>query len=171
MPRNLEFKAKVAGMDSLEEAFKQNGALFTETLEQTDTYFVVSTGRLKLREAKGRESELIFYERDESSPSEMRSLYSVVPLSDSSIKGVLVKALSIKIVVVKERRLLKLKNARIHLDEVKGLGSFLEFEVVSEGDDAGDEALLEKLKGIAEPFVETVINVSYSDLMVAEAAS
>ncbi len=171
MPKNLEFKAKVRERALLEEAFYNKGATFVETLNQTDTYFVVSKGRLKLREARGKKPELIFYERDETSPSEMCSLYNVLPLADSAVKDVLLKALGVKIIVAKERRLLKLRNARIHLDEVKGLGSFLEFEVVSEGDDAGDRTLLDRLKEIAALFVEMEINRSYSDLMLAESVS
>lgn len=168
MPKNLEFKAKVKGRTSLEQIFNNNGATFVEALDQTDTYFVVLKGRLKLRETKGKKPELISYERDENSSSEMCSLYEVLPLADSSVKDILLKALGVKAIVTKERRLLKLRNARIHLDEVRGLGSFLEFEVFSQGDDAGDRILLERLKAIAAPFVETEINSSYSDLILTE---
>ncbi|MCL4539628.1 MAG: class IV adenylate cyclase [Bacteroidetes bacterium] len=164
MPRNLEFKAKINEIVALEEAFKRDGASFVEILEQTDTYFVVPRGRLKLREATGKKAELIFYERDESSPEEMRSLYDVVP-ADLGMGEVLSKALGVKVVVSKKRRLLMLKNARIHLDAVDGLGAYLEFEVMSQGDDAGDAILLDRLKRIAAPFVEREINVSYSDLI------
>ena len=166
--KNLEFKGKVKEPASLEKAFKDNGAAFVESLKQTDTYFAVSKGRLKLREARDKKPELIFYERDETSAAGMESLYSVLPLPDLSMKDVLVKALGVKVVVEKERRLLKLKNARIHLDEVKNLGSFLEFEVVSDGDDIGNAFLLNELKKLAAPYVEEEINLSYSDLMLSD---
>ena len=168
MPKNLEFKAKVRELTPLEKLFKDNGAVFVESLKQTDTYFKVSNGRLKLREARGKKPELIFYERDETSTAGMRSFYDVLPLADLSIKNFLAKSLGVKVVVEKERRLLKLKNARIHLDSVSGLGQFLEFEVVSDGDDEGDALLLERLKKMAAPFVEKEINVSYSDLVLSD---
>lgn len=168
MPRNLEYKARVRELDSLEKVFRENGADFIEVLKQTDTYFRVSGGRLKFRETTGKASELIFYERDETSAAEMESLYEVLPLHDRAIKGVLVKALGVKVVVEKGRRLLMLRNARIHLDDVENLGKFLEFEVVTEGNDREDLALLDNLKRIASPFIEMEIRSSYSDLMLSE---
>ena len=164
--KNLEYKASVGELNSLESIFIKNGAAFAGILKQRDTYFAVNAGRLKLRETGGKEAELIFYERDESSSSGMESRYEIFPVPDPSLKDSLAKALGVKTIVEKVRRLLKLKNARIHLDEVKGLGSFLEFEVVSDGDDRADTALLETLKTYAAPFVVREIKESYSDLML-----
>lgn len=172
MPKNLEFKAQVRELNPLEEVFKAKGAAFTGVLKQCDTYFNVHSGRLKLRETGGRRTELIFYERNETSSSEMESRYMVHPVRDASLKSFLSESLGVKTVVLKDRRLLMLKNARIHLDEVKGLGSFLEFEVVSaesataHGDDESDAALLGMLKEYAAPFVVREINESYSDMML-----
>ncbi len=172
--RNLEFKAQIKEPESLERVFAKNGAAFTTVLKQRDTYFNVSRGRLKLREIDGKGSELIFYERDESSPSGMESKYDILPVGDPKLKDFLARALGAMVVVEKERRLLKLRNARIHLDDVKGLGSFLEFEVVSAGEgqgkdaDEADAALLELLKGYAAPFLVREINESYSDMMLGK---
>ena len=154
-------------LSSLENLFKENGAIVIEDLEQTDTYFCVQKGRLKLRETADKKSELIFYERDEESSASMQSIYDVLPLTDLSLKNFLVKSLGIKTVVEKDRRLLKLENARIHLDRAKSLGQFLEFEVVAEGNDTGDAELLDKLKRLAQTFIVEEINVSYSDLVVS----
>ncbi len=159
-------------MNSLEEIFIGIGASFVGIIKQRDTYFEVRVGRLKLRETDGKPAELIFYERDETSSSEMESRYGILPVADLSIKDFLVKALGVKVVVEKERKLLILGNARIHLDQVNGLGSFLEFEVVSaesisrKGDDNADASLLDKLKLYAAPLVVREINESYSDLML-----
>jgi len=165
MPRNLEYKAKVRELKSLEGIFIDHGGVFVEMLYQTDTYFCVHKGRLKVREVTGKNPELIFYERNETSADGMQSIYEIVRLSDLLIKDFLIEALGIKVVVEKERRLLKIKNARIHLDLVKDLGEFLEFEVVSEGDDVGDAELLERLKKLAKPYVLEEKNLSYSDLV------
>ncbi len=147
----------------------ENGARYAATLNQRDTYFNVVEGRLKLREADGKKTELIFYKRDETSSSGMESNYSIFPVEDASLKEFLAGSLGIKVVVEKKRLLLMLRNARIHLDEVVGLGRFLEFEVVSaegaESDRKADAALLERLKGYAAPFVVREINKSYSDLL------
>lgn len=168
MPRNFEYKAKVEDLNSLERTFAHHGAIFVEEMIQTDTYFCVPNGRLKLRESVNKKSELIFYERDESSPSGMQSLYDTLELSDPSLKGILEKSLGVKVVVEKNRRLLKMKNARIHLDEVKYLGSFLEYEVVYEGNEVHDKLLLERLKGMVSGSIIEEINESYSDLLLAK---
>jgi adenylate cyclase class 2 len=164
--KNLEYKACVGELNSLASIFIEHGAVFAGILKQRDTYYNVKAGRLKLREAEGKEAELIFYERDEASSAGMESRYEIFPVTDPSLKDLLAKALGVKTIVEKVRRLLKLKNARIHLDEVKGLGSFLEFEVVSGGDDRADTALLETLKTYAAPFVVKEIKESYSDLRI-----
>ncbi len=171
MPKNLEFKAHVGELNSSEEIFLHQGAVFSGVLNQRDTYFNVPVGRLKLRETAGREAELIFYERDEGSPGGMESRYSVLHVSDLSLRVFLAKALGVKTVVEKERKLLMLKNARIHIDDVKGLGRFIEFEVVASGDPSAedaraDAALLETLKGYAALFIVKEINESYSDMML-----
>ena len=168
--RNLEFKAEVREQAELQRAFLENGARYVTTLNQRDTYFNVIEGRLKLRETEGKKPELIFYRRDESSSSGMESNYSIFLVEDLSLKEFLIGSLGVKVVVEKKRLLLMLRNARIHLDEVVGLGRFLEFEVVSaeatEASRKADAALLDRLKGYAGPFVVREINESYSDLML-----
>ncbi len=169
--RNLEYKAAVRELEQLRDLFAQRGASFSGILSQRDTYFNTTAGRLKLRETSGRTPELIFYERKEDSPAAMESRYSILQVSEPALKDFLAKALGVRAVVEKERQLLMLKNARIHLDEVKGLGTFIEFEVVSstalpeEESEKEDAALLDKLKGYAAPFVTREINESYSDLL------
>ena len=168
--RNLEFKAEVREQEELQRAFIENGARYVATLNQRDTYFNVVEGRLKLRETEEKKPELIFYRRNESSSSGMESNYSIFPVEDLSLKEFLSGSLGVKVVVEKKRLLLMLRNARLHLDEVVGLGRFLEFEVVSaEATEAGrkaDAALLDRLKGYAGPFVVREINESYCDLML-----
>jgi adenylate cyclase class 2 len=167
MPQNLEFKARVEGFNLLEKVFVNHGASFVKDLHQVDTYFSVQHGRLKLREIDDERPELIFYQRDETLSSRMHSTYEVVFLDDYQLKGLLTKSLGIRVIVEKERRLLKFRNARIHLDRVKKLGEFLEFEILYEGDEHGDAILLENLKKLAKPFVIEEINESYSDLMMS----
>jgi adenylate cyclase, class 2 len=170
--KNLEYKARVGELNPIENSFVDKGAEFTGILRQLDTYFNVSSGRLKLRETEGRGAELIYYERDEASSAGMESRYDILRVPDPVLKGFLTRALGVRVIVEKERRLLKMKNARIHLDDVKRLGTFIEFEVVSGegtprfGDDEADRALLQLLKDYAAPFVVREINESYSDLML-----
>jgi predicted adenylyl cyclase CyaB len=70
------------------------------------------------------------------------------------------------VVVEKHREILLYENVRIHLDQVAGLGEFLEFEaVLGEGDNAADghrkvDWLTQRL-GIS---TDRLIQGSYADL-------
>lgn len=71
-------------------------------------------------------------------------------------------------VVSKRRRLFQWRDARIHLDQVDGLGAFLEFEAVApERSDLADEQ--QKVRYLREAFAvksEDLIDCSYSDLIL-----
>jgi adenylate cyclase class 2 len=107
------------------------GATDAGQLSQRDTYFVSRTGRLKLRQDLAAGSaELIFYERaDEGGarPSRYRRVPVVQP---DELCELLAAALGIRGVVEKERRLFLFENVRVHLDDVAGLGTFVELEAV-----------------------------------------
>ena len=138
MPRNLEVKAKITSIKDCMTVAEALHAKHSGILRQTDTYFKVSRGRLKLREIHGDHSELIFYEREETSGHRM-SQFEQFPVSDPDrLKLLLTSACGIKGIVEKERILfLYNETIRIHLDSVRNLGAFLEFEIpVSDFPDA-----------------------------------
>jgi len=167
MPENLEYKARINRPEELEQLFLERGAKFSGVLNQTDTYFDVARGRLKLRETDGKSLELIYYNRDESSSGGMKSKYTIVHFATPRVKGLISRTYGVRAVVEKTRRLLMYRNARIHLDTVRRLGSFLEFEIVSEGNEMNDRDLLNSLKNVTRPFVVEELSVSYSDLVSA----
>jgi len=167
---NVEIKARCADIASMARAVAAAGAVWKFTVRQVDTYFRVPNGRLKLRSADGVDQSLIFYRRpDENAPKVSR--YDLVPITPGQqIGSILEQALGIKTVVRKRRELWRLDNIRIHLDEVEGLGSFLEFEVeVLRGRDVAGcrdqaHALLRRLE-ISE---SDLVAGSYSDLIDSE---
>ena len=99
---------------------------------QRDTYFRVASGRLKLREEEPGEAHLIAYARPDDADVRVSS-YRVVPAPDGTLAA-LSETLGVDVVVEKRRHLLLWETVRIHLDEVTGLGSFVELEAVAEGD-------------------------------------
>jgi homotetrameric cytidine deaminase len=157
--RNLEIKARDADPRRSLELALEMGAEDRGEIAQRDTYFGHANGRLKLREQDPGDAELIEYRRpDEAGPRV--SDYRVVPVADAEALGeALEAALGTLVVVAKSRRLLVWEGVRIHLDEVEGLGSFLELEAPGEGERLDE--LRAKL-GIQEP-----IAGSYSDLLLA----
>jgi adenylate cyclase class IV len=134
---------------------------------QTDTYFAVPRGRLKLREVTGMgdHAALIYYERPDVEPVRV-SRFEYVPVSNAvEIRRLLSLALSVRGTVTKRRHILLWDNCRIHLDNVESLGAFIEFEVCSEGDEADDERRMRILRKAFQVTNVETIGGSYSDML------
>ncbi len=169
MPRrNIEFKARDPDPARSLQVSLDMGAQDEGWLHQTDTYFRVSHGRLKLREEETL-AQLIFYERTDCAVAR-ESRYRIVRVDDAQgLKDALAAALGVMVVVEKSRRLLLWRNVRIHLDQVHGLGRFIELEAVAEPDsDLSDDHLhvseLREVLGITD---EQILAVGYSDELLS----
>jgi len=147
--RNVELKARCADVEATASRALAAGAMPTAILHQRDTYFAAPRGRLKLREERrepwpgypGEDdltAELIHYERaDEAVARE--SAYDLLPVDDpATVRATLDERLGTTVDVLKTRGLLLWRGVRIHLDDVDGLGTFVELEAVV--GPAGDEA-------------------------------
>jgi homotetrameric cytidine deaminase len=133
--RNVEVKAHDPDPARTLERALAAGARDQGLLRQRDTYFAVPHGRLKLREEEPGGATLIAYERPDAA-AERVSSYRIIPVADPApLREALTAVNGIDVVVVKRRRLLLWEaTVRIHLDEVRGLGSFLELEAVAQPD-------------------------------------
>ena len=129
MARNVEIKARIADPASLRARVTALATAPPAVLSQTDTFFVVPRGRLKLRELGDGAGQLIFYERPDR-PGPKTSSYTRVACADPrALAAMLGAALGVRGVVHKRRELFLAGRTRIHLDDVRGLGHFLELEV------------------------------------------
>ena len=130
MPTNVEIKARVHDPDSLAAIVRRLSDAPPETFHQRDTFFGCSHGRLKLREIGSGGSELIWYDRPDTKGSK-RSDYRLAAVADpAALRAILEQAYGVTQVVEKTRTLCLVGQTRIHLDEVVGLGSLVELEVV-----------------------------------------
>jgi homotetrameric cytidine deaminase len=166
--RNVELKARDADPARSLEAALALGAEDRGVLEQRDTYFTRARGRLKLREQAPGGAELLAYERADSAEPR-RSDYRIVPVADpESLRDALDAALGTLVVVVKRRRLLLWEDVRIHLDEVEGLGSYVELEAVCapESDLEADRRKVERLRAELRIEDAALVGASYSDLLL-----
>jgi predicted adenylyl cyclase CyaB len=167
--RNIELKSRCADLAAARHAALRLGAADAGVLEQTDTYFHCTNGRLKLRETTGRRAELIAYARPDRADART-SDYDLIPIEDPGpLKRGLTMTLGVRVVVIKRRELLLWHNVRIHLDRVERLGTFVEFEaVMSEGE---DEAMgyqrVATLAAALQLREEDRIATSYSNLIEA----
>ncbi len=170
---NYEFKAKCDHLDSIEQILLQQQPVFAGTDHQVDTYFNVPNGRLKLREGN-IENALIQYERENiaGAKSSHVVLYRSVP--GSSLKEALLNALGVKVVVDKKRKIYFIGNVKFHLDEVAGLGTFVEVEAIDAEGKIGLEKLQAQCNGYAQLFrisENQYLAESYSDLLLAKKSS
>jgi homotetrameric cytidine deaminase len=136
--RNVELKARDPAPERTLQAALDAGAQDQGVLHQRDTYFAARDGRLKLREETAPDgttrAELIAYDRPDE-PTARTSAYHLVDVADpAALTAALDAAHGISVVVDKRRRLLLADNVRIHLDEVEGLGAFVELEAVAAPD-------------------------------------
>ncbi len=128
--KNIEIKARYANLDRARQTAGHVGARHVATIQQTDTYFRVPAGRLKLREQEPGVDQLVFYRRPDQ-PAPKASDFQVVLVQDAAgIRRLLSDALGVLTQVHKRRELWQVDNVRIHLDTVRGLGTFIEFEVM-----------------------------------------
>jgi homotetrameric cytidine deaminase len=166
--RNIEFKARDPDPERTLALALALGAEDRGEIAQTDTYFSRARGRLKLREQDPGETELIQYRRADS-PGARESEYRRVPAADAhALRAALDAALGTLVVVRKRRRLLVRDDVRIHLDEVEGLGAFLELEAVAApgSDLAAEHDKVSRLRAELEVAEDSLVPQSYSDLLL-----
>jgi predicted adenylyl cyclase CyaB len=168
VPRNLEFKCRIPSLAAAKESARALAAEDHGLLVQEDTYFIVPRGRLKIRVHEGGTVELIWYQRADQN-GERWSDYTKIDISNTpGLKEVLAGTLGVRCVIRKRRHLFLTQDARIHLDDVEGLGSFIEFEVTN-----GDASVAPKVMGqLCEAFGVSLgegIGGSYADLRLGEA--
>lgn len=137
---NVELKARCAHPDEIVQRLLELGAQSQGTDVQTDVYYRVDKGRLKLRRGE-IENNLIHYDRpDEHAPKESQvRMVAVGP--ERALDDVLDAALDRDVVVNKQRRILWLDNVKFHVDTVAELGSFLEVEAIDYDGDRGRDTL------------------------------
>ena len=134
---------------------------------QVDTYFRVGAGRLKLRRGD-IENSLIHYARADG-PGPKDSIVTLYETADAGrLLDVLLAALDVLTVVDKRRHILRAGNVKLHVDEVLGLGSFVEVEAIDLTGRLGRTHLLRQCRaymaglGVADG---DLVAGSYSDLI------
>ena len=166
---NIEIKARCNEPELIRTFLKENHAEFRGTDNQTDTYFNVENGRLKLREGN-IENSLIYYERKNEIGAKESNIQLVAVTDAKVLKDMLTRSLGIKIVVAKKRDIYFIGNVKFHVDEISGLGGFVEIEASNLYKNVSKERLEEQCNFYAREFrirSEDLIPVSYSDMLLA----
>lgn len=168
MDRNIEIKARARDFQhqqKLAEALADSGP---QVFYQEDTFFNCSVGRLKLRTSPDGMGELIYYHRQDCvEPTESNYVRSVTS-DHESLKEALSNALGVYAVVWKKRTVYVVGRTRVHLDEVEGLGGFIELEVVLRAGEVpgfGDVVARELMAKLGIQ-AEDLVKPAYVDLLL-----
>jgi adenylate cyclase, class 2 len=168
---NVEIKARCGDPDFIRKYLADHGAEFKGMDPQTDTYFNVSSGRLKLREGQ-IENNLIYYERINQAGPKPSNFQLVKVENASGLKEILARSNGIKVIVHQNREIYYIANVKFHIDEVPGLGSFVEIEA---GNILADLSSVE-LKAQCDFYMkelkinnDDLLDISYSDMLLAPA--
>ncbi len=167
---NIEIKAKCEYPDKIKAFLEAKAADFKGVDHQIDTYFKAKSGRLKLREGN-IETNLIYYERSNEAGPKRSDVILHRPSESSSLKEILVATLGELVVVDKKRAIYFIDNVKFHIDDVKGLGAFVEIEAIDKDGSIGEEKLNEQCATYLKQLeIESsdLIECSYSDLLIAK---
>ena len=149
----VELKARVSDHDNIRNKLSKIGAEYIGTFYQIDQYFQVPEGRLKLREIKeNNTAELIYYVREDIFGPKLDEVIILKFQDYEDLKNILAKILNLSNVIEKVREIYQFKGTEIHLDTVKNLGKFIEFERKSES----DSRIIEKNRKILERLLEKI---------------
>jgi predicted adenylyl cyclase CyaB len=167
MPSNIEIKARARDFEEIRHRAESLSDTPVEVISQEDTFFNTEKGRLKLRLLELNRGQLIYYTRpNQEGPK--RSEYHIYETSDpENLKRVLGYICGIRGVVRKTRYLYLVGQTRVHLDDVEGLGQFMELEVVmGEGQsDAEGQSIAEDLMSRLGVERGDLLEGAYMDLL------
>jgi predicted adenylyl cyclase CyaB len=167
MASNIEIKARVDDFAALKARVESLSDQPLRIIPQEDTFFNTDKGRLKLRLLAPNQGYLIYYERPNQDGPKRSDYYLSKTEEPETLKNVLTLALGVRGVVRKTRHLYMVGQTRIHLDEVEGLGHFMELEVVMQAgqSEAEGQSIAENLMrrlGVRE---DALLEGAYMDLL------
>lgn len=165
---NVDFKCELRDPGLARLALRKFGAILAATLAHQDTYFRVPDGRLMRREAEGEPVEYVLYRRiDRPVPT----VSSFTILSENEARQRLgASDPPVWVEVRKRREIWLLADARVHLDQVEGLGWFIEIDVLvtKRRSERDCRELIGKIREALGPCLGGLIATSYADMIATE---
>ncbi len=167
MPTNIEIKARVHDFPGLRDKAEKLSDIPCQVIPQEDIFFNCSHGRIKLRVLTSRHGQLVHYHRQDVSGPKHSEYIIFETDNPAGLRVILTEAYGVRGVVSKVRYLYMVGQTRIHLDDVAGLGKFMELEVVlqpAQTDEQG-QAIAEELMKKLGIQAGDLIDSAYMDLM------
>ena len=167
MAVNIEIKARAREFNKQKQMAEALSDKPCQVIPQVDTFFNVPDGRFKLRNLGAGRGQLVYYTRPDTSGPKHSDYFIYETNQPAVLADILTKALGVRGIVKKTRYLYLVGQTRIHMDEVEGLGEFIELEVVMrEGQSDGEgQAIAERLMRELGIQQEDLIEGAYMDLL------
>jgi adenylate cyclase, class 2 len=168
MKKNFEIKIKLPDPGKTKKLVRllcKGKSPQKQTQTQEDIYYRVNNGRLKLRIIGGKKGNLIHYFRSNKTGKRVSNYVISETNTPKELNTILSSLYGILITVKKKREITILDNVRIHIDNVIGLGNYLEIEIIFNSIREARKRM-EQLINSLELNEEKFINVSYSDLLL-----
>ena len=150
---DFSIKARSADPAGIERTLLALNAEFIGEDHQSDTYYQVPLGKLKLREGN-IENLLTHYLREEVEGSMRTTVFLYEKNPSDIIKQRYTVSVPVIGKVIKSRRIFFIDNVKFHLDRFENGSSFVEIEAIDRDGTMGLDAIEDK----------DMINQSYIDL-------
>lgn len=182
---NLEIKARLRDPAAALRRVRELEPRPHSVERQVDTYLSVPRGRLKLRrrwtasEPRAgavpeieQPCELIAYDRPDVEGARRSDFLLLRLPAETRVEDVLGLALGLDARVEKVRTVFLHDSVRIHLDEVAGIGSFLELEAILDGtcDESAAARKIERLRAHLDVRDDDLVAGSYREMALAGSA-
>lgn len=167
MAKNIEIKARARDFEQQLATAKTlcDGATFV--LDQRDVFYRCHDGRLKLRFENDDPPVLVAYHRPDQDGPKLSDYLLYESRDGQQLDATLAKVLGRLGVVCKHRRVYMVGQTRVHMDQVEGLGDFIELEVVLETDQSTEEgtAIAQQLMRQLGIRKEDLLTGAYFDML------
>ena len=174
MPRNIEIKSRYPDPEMARGKCHELGAEQIRDNRQIDVYFRTNHGRLKLRKVEDAASSLIFYDRSDS-PTLRASDFEIIELPDAGgmLERIMSNALGVVMTVDKRRTTFRYRSVIINIDELAGLGCFVEIESEIDETVGVKEAfeIGEQVKHALGVHPAQIVSCSYAELIAMKRSS
>ena len=166
--KNVEIKAKAPNGEKIRKYLESHATKKLGVDHQIDTYFNCYDGRLKPRQGN-IENTLIHYKRSNQAGPKVSEVNLFHTKGQPGLKELLRASNGIKVVVDKHRDIFFIDNVKFHIDDVVGLGHFVEIEAIDEFGELGFEHINQQCQYYLNLFEikdSELVEVSYSDLLL-----
>jgi adenylate cyclase class IV len=166
--QNVEVKYELRDAALCRTVIARLGARLAATIRQRDTYFRVPDGRLKKRETEDGVEWILYHRLNRPSP---RLSHFTIYTEDEALGRYGRQPLPVWVTVEKQREVWLLREVRLHIDRVEGLGNFFEVEaLVTPRQHVGlcRREVDRIVKELGPVVLGGAIAVSYADMLAAE---